>query len=91
MEFAWDPAKSTANLATRGFSFALAASIFAGRVVEAEDRRHDYGEARTQAIGQATTGAVLAVIYTDRGDVRRIISARLASRRERAEWLRQLA
>lgn len=91
MEFAWDPAKSAATQATRGFGFAVAASIFAGPVVEAEDTRRDYGEVRIQAIGQAATGVVLSVIYTDRSDVRRIISARMASRRERAEWLRQSA
>lgn len=37
------------------------------------------------ALGEAE-GIVLAVTYTDRGDVRRIISARLASRKERALW-----
>lgn len=91
MEFAWDTVKSDATYADRGFSFAVAASIFAGRVIEAEDTRHDYGEVRVQAIGQAAGGQLLAVVYTDRGEVRRIISARLASRRERAEWLRQSA
>jgi uncharacterized DUF497 family protein len=91
MEFAWDPTKSDATYAARGFGFAVAASIFAGRVIEAEDTRHDYGEVRIQAIGQAAIGLVLAVIYTDRGGVRRIISARIASKRERAEWLRQSA
>lgn len=91
MEFDWDPVKSAATQAARGFGFAAAASIFAGPVVEAEDTRRDYGEARIRAIGQAVTGVVLSVVYTDRGDVRRIISARMASRRERAEWLRQSA
>lgn len=91
MEFVWDVAKSDATLAARGFGFAAAVSIFAGRVVEAEDGRRDYGEVRVRAVGQATAGVVLAVIYTDRGGVRRIISARVASRRERAEWLRQSA
>ena len=91
MEFAWDPTKSDATYATRGFGFAVAASIFAGRVVEAEDTRHDYGEIRIQAIGQAASGQMLAVVYTDRSDVRRIISARIASKRERTEWLRHSA
>lgn len=88
MEFAWDAIKSDATYAARGFGFAVAASIFAGRVIEAEDTRHDYGEVRVQAIGQAAGGQLMAVVYTDRGEIRRIISARLASRRERAEWLR---
>ncbi|MGI4797204.1 MAG: hypothetical protein ACRYG8_24755 [Janthinobacterium lividum] len=42
-------------------------------------------------MGQAAGGQLMAVVYTDRGEVRRIISARLASKRERAEWLRRSA
>jgi uncharacterized DUF497 family protein len=44
--------------------------------------RRDYGERRIQAIGQANED-VLFVVYTWRGAMRRIISARLANRRER--------
>jgi len=49
------------------------------------DDRRDYGEARVRAIGEVD-GVVLHVVFTDRGDVRRIISARLADRKERARW-----
>jgi uncharacterized DUF497 family protein len=38
-----------------------------------------------QAIGQAGVD-ILFVVYTDRGDVRHIMSARLASRKERIIW-----
>jgi uncharacterized protein len=37
------------------------------------------------AVGQADDD-VLFVVYTDRGNVRRIVSARLASRKEREAW-----
>ena len=50
------------------------------------DDRHDYGEIRIKAIGEAD-GIILAVIYTDRDDVRWIISARKANKKERALWL----
>ncbi len=50
------------------------------------DDRADYGETRIKAIGEVD-GIVLAVIYTDREDVRWIISARKANRKERALWL----
>ena len=50
------------------------------------DLRHDYGEVRITAIG-AVEEDVLVVTYTDRGDVRRIISARPANRKERRRWL----
>ena len=85
MEFAWDKAKSEHNFQTRGFGFDFAALIFSGLVLEAPDDRQDYGEIRIRAIGQAQ-GFVLAVVYTDRGDTRRIISARLANRKGRDLW-----
>ena len=85
MEFEWDEAKSELNFRTRGFGFDFAALVFRGPVLEAEDVRTDYGERRIRAIGEAE-GFILAVIYTDRSEVRRIISARLANRKERALW-----
>jgi uncharacterized DUF497 family protein len=80
--FEWDEAKSEANLRERGFDFAYAALIFDGPTLEWDDVRQDYGERRIQAIGQVGED-VLFVVFTWRGAVRRIISARLANRRER--------
>jgi uncharacterized DUF497 family protein len=85
MKFAWDGSKSERNFLTRGFGFDFAALIFSGLVIEAPDSRQDYGEVRIRAIGQ-TQGFVLLVVYTDRGDTRRIISARLVNKKERALW-----
>ena len=85
MKFTWDGGKSERNFLARGFGFDFAALIFSGSVLESPDARKDYGELRFRAIGEAD-GFVLVVIYTDRGDVRRIISARLANRKERALW-----
>ncbi len=47
--------------------------------------RRDYGEVRIVATGYVGEYA-LTLVYTDRGEVRHIISARLASRRERRQW-----
>ena len=85
MLFEWDEGKSRRTLAARGFGFDYAARIFSGPTLEKQDNRRDYGEVRMQAIGE-TGGDVLFVIYTDRGDVRHIISARLANRKERRLW-----
>ena len=85
MLFEWDDAKSQRNLLERGFGFDHAAAIFIGPTLEAEDNRRDYGEVRVQAIGRAGDD-ILSVVYSDRGDVRRIISARLANRKERKLW-----
>lgn len=85
MEFEWDDAKSATNRRQRGFGFAYAAAIFLGATLDEIDERHDYGETRIRAIG-AVGNEVLVVIYTDRGDTRRIISARGANRKERLKW-----
>ncbi|HJU11284.1 MAG TPA: BrnT family toxin [Candidatus Binataceae bacterium] len=81
--FEWDDAKSQDNLEKRGFDFEYAARIFkTGDLLEYEGRHRDYGERRMIAIGEVE-GEILLVVYTWREYSRRIISARLASRRER--------
>lgn len=86
MEFDWHDAKHEKNLQERGFGFDFAAQIFLGRVLTQVDDREDYGELRVKAIGEAES-IILVVIYTDRDDVRWIISARKANKKERALWL----
>ena len=85
MHFDWDEAKNQRTLKKRGFSFEYAARIFFGPTLERQDDRREYGEVRVQAIGQAA-GDILFVVYTDRGDTRHLISARLANRKERRLW-----
>jgi uncharacterized DUF497 family protein len=89
VRFTWDPAKSDANLAARGFDFEFATLIFSGPTLEREDTREDYGKRRVVAIGLAQ-GIALTVVYTDRTTAaateRRIISARRSNRRERKAY-----
>ena len=85
MEFEWDDVKSAQNLRHRNFGFDFAALVFAGPTLERLDQRRDYGEARSLAIG-AVGEEILAVVFTDRDGVRRIISARKANRKERRQW-----
>jgi uncharacterized DUF497 family protein len=87
VRFEWDEVKSETNLRERGFDFEFASLIFDAATVEVEDHREEYGERRIVAIGVAD-GVHLTVVYTDRqvsrdDMVRRIISARRSSRRER--------
>jgi len=89
VRFTWDPEKSERNFAERAFDFAFAAAIFAGPTLERIDTRQDYGEVRRIALG-LSDGILLTVVYTDRAEagevVRRIISARVSSRRERQAY-----
>jgi uncharacterized DUF497 family protein len=87
--FEWDEAKSAANRANHGLDFAAACLVFTGPVLERKDARRDYGEDRFQAIG-LVEGRVVLVVYTWRGERRRIISARKARQDERAAFLRAL-
>jgi uncharacterized DUF497 family protein len=86
MEFEWDAAKDAANLAKHGISFVRALSVFDDpNRLEEDSTRPEHGEQRGKAIG--LMGKLLVtVIYTDRQDRRRIISARRAWRDERARY-----
>jgi len=82
VEFVWDQAKSDRNRIARGLPFGLAEILFENPVIEEIDSRRDYGEVRIKAIG-TVAGEILACVYTDRGETRRIISLRHANRSER--------
>ena len=56
--------------------------VFSNRRREHIDDREDYGEERIFAIG-LLRGRALVVIYVERGDRRRIISARKAKQHEK--------
>jgi uncharacterized DUF497 family protein len=86
MDIVFDTAKSNRNLEERGFDFVHAAQIFRGRTIEWVDPRH-YGEIRTLAVG-AVENDILTVVYTMRGKILRIISARKANKKERKLWLK---
>ena len=86
MEFEWDQDKSDACYLERGFDFAyvLRAFVDDDRLIH-KDTRWDYGEDRYQLLG-AIDGRVFFVVYTIRGTVLRIISARKANQREKNEY-----
>jgi len=89
--FEWDPRKAEANAAKHGVSFDDAVTIFLDpEALDGPDLQHSSAESRFLRIGRSTGGTVLMVAYTFRrsGDAEaiRIISARQASRRERAAY-----
>lgn len=83
--FTWDSDKSDRCYLERGFDFEYAAGIFESDFIEWEDRRREYGEQRFVTVGQVEA-TILAVVWTPRENVRRIISARPASRSEREKF-----
>ena len=84
MQFEWDEEKNLANIGKHGISFEQAQQIFDGPTLDREDDRTDYGEKRTTSLGLLGRIVLLSVTHTDREGRMRIISARPASRKERA-------
>src|SRR5580698_5395515 len=77
MEFEWDDAKAVLNLATHGISFEQATRAFSDEfAIELIDDRGDYGELRFVRIAKAKESSLLVVVYTEREERNRIISAR---------------
>ncbi len=84
MEFEWDPDKAGRNLAKHGVAFPEAATVFGDPLaITFFDPGHSDDEDRYLTFGYSTDGRLLVVSHTDRGDRNRIISARVATRRER--------
>jgi uncharacterized protein len=90
MDFEWDEAKRQANILKHGIDFVDAIRIFEGRFTENEDQRRNYGERRYRAFG-VIEDEILHVVYTWRGDRRRIITARRARRNERRAYYAGIA
>lgn len=80
MDFDWDESKRLVNRRKHGIDFVAATAAFADprRIETVEFFR---GEERWRLIGLAPEG-VLYIVYVERGEVIRIISARKATRGE---------
>ena len=87
MRYEWDEEKAAINERDHGVSFEAVRGFRWETALEAEDRRHDYGETRMIALGRI--GARLHVlIYTRRGEAIRMISLRKANPREERRYER---
>jgi uncharacterized DUF497 family protein len=91
VEFEWDDTKAAENIRNHGVSFAQATLAFRDPfAVEWIDLREDYGEERIILLGM-TSNQVLAVVYTERAERIRIISARRATKNEQERYDRENA
>ena len=68
-------------MAERGLDFARAGEVFEGVQLTRQDKREDYAEVRFVTAGWLDARLVV-VVWTPRGEVRRIISMRKANERE---------
>jgi len=80
----WNPRKAGANLRKHGVSFEEAATVFRDTLsATAADPDHSVGEDRYVTFGVSVRGRLLVVAHTERGETIWLISARLATKRER--------
>lgn len=86
--FEWDDEKYQANIKKHGIYFEDAARVFFDKnAVYYYDELHSDDEDRIKVIGMVEK--ILTVIYTERGETNRIISARNATKKEREDYYGQ--
>jgi uncharacterized DUF497 family protein len=85
MQVEFDSDKRDKTLAERGLDFGLAGEVFAMPAVTNEDERATYGELRFVTVGWLD-GRTVVVVWTPRGEVRRIIRMRKANEREISKY-----
>ena len=85
MLFEWDENKEKINISKHGLDFSTAALVFRDQNrLEWFDELHSDYEDRYITIGEINgIAVVLMVVYTERGDAIRLISARTATKQER--------
>jgi uncharacterized DUF497 family protein len=87
LEFEWDLQKAAADLAKHKVSFEEAATVFGdplGRIMA--DLRHSSVEERLVLLGRSEGRRLPAVMYIEKREAIRIISARQATRGERRDY-----
>lgn len=87
LEFEWDDDKGKQNLKKHGVSFEEASTVFGDpHALTIHDPLHSEEEDRFITLGESHRRRLLVVVSTDRGEKVRIISARVATRRERKNY-----
>lgn len=85
MKFEWDKAKNDINKTKHGVSFDEAIEVFADpNAVEVYDESHSGNEDRYKVIGMLQNRViVISLIFTEREETIRVISARKADKDEK--------
>ncbi len=87
LTYEWNKRKEAINIKAHGVSFHEASTVFLDELsMTFYDPAHSDDEDRFITLGVTTTGRLLFVSHTDRGNVTRIISAREATKKERTGY-----
>jgi uncharacterized protein len=85
--FQWGKIKARQNLKKHGVSFEEATTAFYDRLsITIADNEHSEEENRYIILGLSNQGRLLVISHTGRGDAIRLISARLATNKERKNY-----
>lgn len=88
--FEWDENKALRNITKHGVSFEEAVTVFFDMYsLTIFDEKHSTTEERFIDIGRSLSGRLLVVVYTERAERIRIISARQATIAERRVYERR--
>lgn len=86
-EFEWDPAKAASNSKDHKVSFDEASTVFGDPLsMLMADPDHSEEEDRYLLLGTSIQGRLLVVSFAERPPRTRLISVRVATRRERRQY-----
>ncbi|MDQ7001479.1 MAG: BrnT family toxin [Ghiorsea sp.] len=88
MKYEWDEKKREHNRMTRNIDFTIASGFIWDEALTIEDTRSDYNESRFLSYAPIMD-RLYAMIWTQRGGIRRIISLRKANKREVLQYERE--
>ena len=83
VRFEWDESKNRANIGKHGIDFADAVAVFEDGLALSQPNPESRGESRFAALGMDGFGRHVVVVFSEHASRIRIISARLATSRER--------
>jgi hypothetical protein len=86
MRFQYDPAKAAENLKNHKVSFADAEGVLEDPLAITVEDPDAEGEKRFVTVGLGSAGELLVVVWTERDEDCRLISARRATRKERKQY-----
>ncbi|MDV3002982.1 MAG: hypothetical protein N5P05_004637 (plasmid) [Chroococcopsis gigantea SAG 12.99] len=87
LQFEWDEQKARLNIKKHGLNFDEVKTVFKDPLAYIfDDEWHSVGEKREIIIGHDLNNRLLLVCFTERDNKIRIISARLATKKERIDY-----
>jgi uncharacterized DUF497 family protein len=88
LQFEWDKKKALRNAEKHGLTFDEAITVFRDPLARIfDDEKHSAQEHREIVIGHSIQGRLVVVSFTERVEsVVRVISARMATKREREDY-----